>query len=401
MASPPPAPAVLDQPHQDPKCRLTITLPAMQPERARRWRLVVPLLVAGVLSLPGLAHGAPAPAPAPGSGQPSGFDFGVEPYTAPGAPVRGAFEYDVTAGQTINDRVMLINNTAVPKSLILYGADAFTAEVGGGFALRAHVDPLRDAGAWIGLPVSKYTLPASTIALVPVSFNVPPDATPGDHIAGVVAEEVVPNVRSQAGTGFVTVHRVAARLYLRVAGPLRPALGVSDYVVQHPQPLIPYVTGRGSVKVIFTVANIGNVRVKLDKVTVSVTGLFGRMVHQSSLARAPAGKPQTNGLPDELLPGGRVLFTREFKGMPPVERLTVHVAVASHDPILNSVIRTSRTQTYWAFPWLLGLIAVLVIGLLLWMRRRRQKAGGAGEEPLPSEPNAGAHEPQPTVAVRS
>ncbi|HWW53706.1 MAG TPA: hypothetical protein VNY84_08050, partial [Acidimicrobiales bacterium] len=350
------------------------TLTAMHAEGQRRWR-VVGLIVVVLGLLLGLSSGAGA-AGSPPSPQPTGggFDFGVEPYTAPGAPVRGAFEYDVAAGQTINDRVMLVNNTSAAKALVLYGADAFTAEVGGGFALRPHSDPLHDAGGWIGLPVANYTVPANTIALVPVSFNVPADATPGDHIAGVVAEEVVPNVRAQSGTGFVTVHRVAARLYLRVAGVLRPQLSVQNFLLQHSEPLVPYVTGRGTVKVVFTVANTGNVRVKLDKVTVKLTGLFGGTVKQSSLSRAPTGQPQTSGLPDELLPGGKVLFTREFKSLPPIDRLTAHVVVDGHDPVLNSPIHTSRTETYWIIPWLVLLIAAALVAGIWWWRRRRREA---------------------------
>ena len=383
----------------------------MRTERRARWWLAGPVLAAwflgAVVLVPaGAAPAAPSAPPAtpatPATAAAGGFDFGVEPYTAAGAPVRGAFEYDVTAGQTINDRVTLINETSKPKSLLLYGADAFTAEVGGGFALRPHTDPLRDAGAWIGLPVSQYTIPPNTIALVPVSLNTPPDATPGDHIAGIVAEEIAPNIHNQSGEGLLTVHRVAARVYLRVAGVLRPELSVQDYHIQHSEPLVPFVTGHGSEKIIFTVANTGNVRVKLDKVTVRVTGLLGRSVHQSSLARAPVGKPQTTGLPDELLPGSKVVFSRQFQGVPPVDQLTVHVDVLGHDPVLSSNIRTSRSEGYWDFPWLLAVIAALLIGVYVWYRRRRRLRAEREAQPEPgSPPSVATPETQPPAVVRS
>jgi hypothetical protein len=345
---------------------------------AAAWRAAGP-----PLSVPGNSTNAQGAGPTA-----SGFDFGVEPVNPINAPVRSYFRYTgVAPGQNLTDRVQLINPSNQAKSFYLYGADAFTSPLGGGFALNKRTDPVRDAGGWVKLPVAQYSVPAQTIAIVPFQLAVPPDATPGDHVAGLVAEEIPPPTQAtNSGANYLTVHRVSARIYVRVSGAIRPAISVESIVLQRTHPVLPFVDGQDSVKVIFTLANTGNVRIQLSRATIRINGLPAGTVAASSLQRPRPDSTAPNPLPDELLPRSKLLFSRSFKSLPPIDRLTVRVTLAGQDAISAVPVTTTRTVSYWIVPWLALLILALIVGgAILWRRQRRRRAMVEEAERLTSD----------------
>ena len=342
----------------------------------------VAVLLAG---LAGPVGAAPAPPPAPvGTG---GFDFGVRPWASPGAPVRSAFTFDVAPGQTVSDRVEIVNSGNAPKPFFVYASDAYTTEIGGGFALHLRTDPPRDAAAWATLPVTQYTVPALSAAVVPFQITAPPDATPGDHTAAIVAEEVVPPATLDHGAGVVPVHRVAARLYLRVQGPIHPALQIERLTVSRREPVLPYLTGHGSTTVTFSLVNVGNVRAQLDEIDFRLTGAFGRGLRSVTLKRPRADQPEAATFPEQVIPGSRVQFSRTFDGLPPLDAITAAVTVRAEDSLLHGGLSTSRATSFWVVPWpALGLLAAAGLGLVARRRWRRRRAGG----PAGGPPDLGA-----------
>jgi hypothetical protein len=224
-----------------------------------------------------------------------------------------------------------------------------------------------------------------------VQLAVPADATPGDHTAAVVAEEIFPPTSLDHGAGVVAVHRVGARLYARVEGPIHPALQLDRLTVTHRQPLVPYVTGQGSTTITFTVANTGNSRVRLDDIDFSLTGFFGREVRRASLTRGTGDGSQSTSLPDQIIPGSKITLTRTLHGLPPFEELTAAVTVKGQDSLLNQAIATSRAQTFWVIPWWLLAVLAAALGYRGWRRRRR--GGAARRRPVPpSDPSIAALE---------
>ena len=347
-----------------------------------------------ILASAGRAAAATGPSPAPtpptsttaGSG---GFNFGIRPYAVTGSPVRTVFDYSLSPGQTITDRVELINDTSQPKQFYLYGADAYTAQLGGGYALTNRTDHALDAGRWIALPVNQYTVSAESAAIIPIQIKVSPDAAPGDHSAGIVAEEVVPSVQGKAGTNLRVIHRVGARVYIRVTGALHPSLGIQNFILQSTTPAVPFVTGRGQAKAVFLLVNTGNTRIQLDQVTLRLTGVFGRTVSTSVVRRAKPGDPPNAALPDQLLPGNKLLFTRLYKGLPPLEHLTVTASVAGQDEIDQKAVVTSRDRGFWEFPWPIVVIVIVAAGVVVLALRRRRGPGPSGSADLESLDPAG------------
>jgi hypothetical protein len=249
-----------------------------------------------------------------------------------------------------------------------------------------------DVGSWVTLKVNKYTVPAGKRADIPFEVKVPADAAPGDHAGGIVAAnvEAVDTVEKD-GVTLAVRQRVAARIYIRVAGPLKPELRVKRVKVTKTTPVIPFKDG--DVTITYTLENLGNVR--LEAATESqVTGMFGRTVK----------KLKSQDLP-ELLPGGSVEVTETFKGTPPVEPLTAKIKVKS----LDTSVTETASKGFFVWSWLVIILLVLIVAFFAfraWRKRRRAKrAEGAGgtDDPAgplgegPSDPAGAGGAPDPAL----
>ena len=310
---------------------------------------------------------------------PGGFGFSVRPYAADENARRDYFEVELQPGDGIGDHVAITNTTGEDKTFKLYARDAFNTSLGGGFALQLQEEAPTDAGGWVALPVADVAIPAHQMAIVPISIGVPRDAEPGDHSAGIIAELVKPPAESSGeGAGLQTIERVAARVYVRVAGATNPQLQVTTLEVDDNQPLLPFITGRGDMTVDFTVANTGNVRVELEDVTLEITGVFGRSVEKFTLTPARPDDAQSQvapELPDVLLPGNELLFRRVLDELPPIDILNVKVVVNGHDPTTDEPVTASASKRVLVIPWLLLLILAAIVALFFafrWWRRRRK-----------------------------
>jgi len=361
----------------------------------RRLRLlagsaVLAVLAAMPVGAQAQSTGATPPTTAPVKG--NSFGFAVTPYASGGSLPRDYFDYQLQPGRSVQDRVSIVNDTDQAKDFYLYTADAYNTERGGGFALRLRTETSPGTASWVRVPVDRYRVPAKKAALIPIQIAVPADATPGDHTAGIVAEEVIAPAGANGPTGVQTIHRVAARVYLRVSGPIHPALRISAFAVSHDNPAVPYAH-KSRTTVAFTVTNTGNLRLQPDKVTLRITGVLGRTVRSFTLARPAASKAALNPLPDTLLPGSTVRFSKTFTGrFQPFEPLTARATVASEDPILNRRLSVSRSVRFWIFSLLfLVLVVLLAAGLVFrWHRRRNRPVSPASSvvdlSPPPAPP---------------
>jgi len=277
----------------------------------------------------------------------------VPPKGGSAAP-RNYFVLEGDAGATIKDSVRIQNWTKSPLTFRLYGADGYNTTQDGFFALRGEDQEMVDVGSWVSPLTSQVTVYGRTQVDVPVTIKIPRNATPGDHVGGVVAMNVA--VESQAGDGSLDVgvkRAVGARMYVRVSGPTTPALSVTGVALEHDRGLLPW-TGSGTGSVTYTVENTGNVRLS-PRAVVRLSGLLGE--------RASFDRPEIV----DLLPGQSTQLTQPVDSVPALGRLTTTVSLDTEDGV-----RDQASTTTWLVPWPgVLLVAVLLAGLATLVQRRR------------------------------
>ncbi|MFB7465918.1 WxL protein peptidoglycan domain-containing protein [Streptomyces sp. NPDC056224] len=291
--------------------------------------------------------------------------WGVFPTPPAGAAMtdRAYFFHQGAAGTTVQDSATILNSSDRELTFQIFATDAVNTPVGGAFALLPAETRPKDVGAWIALPpetATTVTVPPKGRKDVPFSIRVPADATPGDHVGGIVALNTAVEGVQQEGRVQVGVKRsVGARLYFRVPGPLTPGLSVEDVKVSRSAPLLPWVRdARATIS--YALVNRGNVVVE-PKVGVFAEGLFGRRV-----LNRPARE-----LKLVLLPGQRVELTEPWPDAPQSDWVTVTVAAgASAHPDLASESGTD----FVAVPWpAVGAVLVLAgAGIAFRVVRRRR-----------------------------
>ncbi|MFG1888813.1 WxL protein peptidoglycan domain-containing protein [Micromonospora sp. NPDC049051] len=326
--------------------------------------LVAALLAAGPASA---AVAAPAPASGPATPGPAATRWAVQPSGPDGPTGRNYFIYDLAPGATLTDHLGVTNLSDRPLTFQVYGTDAYTT-ADGAFALLPADRAATDVGSWIRFDRRAWTVAPGRRADIPFRLSVPANATPGDHAGGVIA--AIAQARTTADGQQVRVdQRLAARVYLRVNGDVRPAVAVESVSVSYDNPINP--AGGGDAVVTYRVRNTGNVRVA-GTGAVAVEGPFGWRLART----APVDLP-------ELLPGGAFTVTERVTGVPPALLLTAEIDLAptTVDTALPPVRRAAST---WAPPWLLlAALAVLAGWLTVRLRRRARAARTAGPVAVP------------------
>jgi hypothetical protein len=222
------------------------------------------------------------------------------------------------------------------------------------------------------------TLAPRSVAIVPFTLTIPANATPGDHAAGIVAALTTEQTNTN-GQRVSVEQRVGARIYLRITGPLTPAMSITGLDGNYAaKPL-----GRGDATVSFTVRNTGNTRLSGTQ-WLRISTPWGSTVDSEPLA------PIT-----ELLPGGALSVTTTVHSLLPAGWLTVTVHA---DPAAITGFSDQKagpaeaTLTLSAVPWVvLGALAVL-LGILFVVlgRRRRKRTSATAGKPEVTE-HAAAH----------
>jgi hypothetical protein len=316
-----------------------------------------------------VATGAPAGAATdrPATPAPGRVTFGIEPASASGADGRASFTFGVTPGAVLFDHVSLLNYSSVPLTLQVYARDA-EETTGGGFGLLPASSTSRGVGAWISGPPgdAAVEVPPETAkgqpgqTVVPFTVQVPANATPGDHVGGIIAT-LQTEGKNASGQQIILDQRVGTRVFVRVSGQISPRVTVSSVGAAYSGTANPF--GQGTVDVHYVVTNAGNVDVGLSDQSISVSGLVAD-THQARVAAVPL-----------LLPGSSVSERVILPAVWPQFRL--HATVTVNPVLLNGTSTqplspVTGSTSLWAIPWTLLLLIVVIVGLAWYIRRRRK-----------------------------
>lgn len=345
--------------------------------------LVVTALTATTQS--SLAQDAPVTAPGAEDVQPGQvvqswalFPAGSDDPDQPGN--RPNLTYNVPAGTSIDDAVTVANYGNVPLVLAIYAKDAFN-NADGGFDILKSDEVNADAGGWVSIVQENIAVPPGEQYTIPVTITVPLDASPGDHVAAIVAAQTIPGTGPDGKT--VTLEqRTGTRLYIRVDGELNPDLSVENLSTDYKSTWNPL---SGTATVTYRIQNRGNVRLKGTQ-ELTVGGVFGLL-----------STGETTDVP-ELLPGEGFDVTKTFDGVP-----ATFISAANVEVVPAAVVEGSTTEELptssgsavtVALPWLI--IALLIIAALVWYTRRAYKRHQAGPPPGPA-----AAPPMPPTAPQA
>lgn len=271
--------------------------------------------------------------------------------------------YEVSPGGRVDDVVTLFNFSNVQLTFAVYATDGFNNDDGSFNLLPADEDPT-GVGTWVTIAVDSVTLEAGQQAVLPITIDVPVDASPGDHVGAVLATSTAFGTGPDNAT--VTLdRRTGTRLNVRVAGQLRSELTVEDIDVDYdaaPNPLA------GAAQVRFTIVNRGNVRMA-GRESVSVAGPFG--LFRTSLE--PVDIP-------ELLPGERIEVTRQLDDVTATGLLFAEVELELRSPVGGSddLEPYSRSGSTAAIPYAVvaALLVLIFGGLARRAYRRHQRDAG-------------------------
>jgi dihydroorotate dehydrogenase (fumarate) len=342
------------------------------------------LRVFGVLALAVAAVTAPLLPATSASGAEEGDTISVagRPAGADGRPDgRTRFSYAADPGQSVSDQFLVGNRGSERQNFTVYGTDAFNS-ADGSFALLATAEAPTAIGAWTRFENCEnriqFSLEPNEVRLVPFTVQLPPEATPGDHVGGLVASVV------EEGQQVNVDRRIATPIYARVSGDLQPRLAVGDFTAEHVGEW--WNPFGGTVKIRYTVENPGNIALGAN-VTMGVNTWFG----------IPAAQSQGGSIPD-LLPGNSASYEFEMPAVGQWLYLNPHIRlnpfVSSEDPALQLPIgATTRDTLTWAVPWTVVIALLLaggVVALVWWRRRREDERGRAWIEYTENEARAAA-----------
>lgn len=198
-----------------------------------------------------------------------------------------SLEYKTAKGQTIEAVIKLINNEN--RTLVLTPSTAnFEAKDETGDPDFKFDAPSADLASWIKIDTASVTLELGETREIPFKIEVPANAEPGGHYAGIFFA----SGGSASGGGQIGVQsKLGSLIILTVDGNIREQASIKSVTVKGPT-----TVGRPPVSFEIRIQNGGNVHVK-PKGKVTILNMFG-------------GEVQTLTLPQDknVLPGQTRLF---------------------------------------------------------------------------------------------
>jgi hypothetical protein len=290
-------------------------------------------------------------------------------------------------GEIVSNSVRVSNVGDVAGTARLYAADATTGQTSGAVYLGRD-RPRRDVGAWLGLHSRTLALAPHSSTLVPFTVHVPPDAKPGDHLGGIVAENAALTQATGQGSLQVRIRRLTiVAVEVQVPGPAGELLRISGVKADG---------GRGYQYLYLHLRNEGAVTLKPTG-TLLVARADGAPVARRRLG-LDTFLPGT-GIDYPVLLPGKVLSPGSYTATIELSYRAIALGYRRSPGPLRTVRGTfgftvthqQQTQVYQgapaarapapaarksSLPWIAGSVAALVallaaasLGIRLWLRR--------------------------------
>jgi hypothetical protein len=336
-------------------------------------RAITPIQL-GVMAATTLLSAQPVPAGAAGAG------FGLRPaHSDPDDPATLAyFKPALGPGTTFSDQVVVSNSGTNDLTFYVDPVEGLTgANTGSVYANRG--DPVGGAGGWISVAARRVTVGAGKQMLAGFTVQVPGNATPGDHLAGIAFEDTATQT-TEGRFGITEVVRAVIGVLVRVAGPAAPFdLRISNVGLQSP------ALGQTRSRAVMQLHNRGQLLGK-PYLALSITGLGGyQREMELQLDTVLPGPPTPLSLPwgDQLSPGRyRVCVGWSASGPPAKPSTCTYTSLAPRPPPtappLGPVLLPVAPLPIWTVVLLFGAglsvgVAAALMGSRWWRNRRRRR----------------------------
>jgi Protein of unknown function C-terminal (DUF3324)/Bacterial protein of unknown function (DUF916) len=277
---------------------------------------------------------------------------------------------DLKPGQTLRDKVTVINAGGSTGTTYIYPVDATTGQTSGAVYL-ARTAPRGDVGSWIKLDASRVTLAPGEKRVVGYTIHVPANLQPGDHLGGIVAE----NARLTVGKGGSPLqikirHLTIVAVQVKIPGPTVAAMSIGR---------VKAGGGAGYQRVFVHLRNLGTVMLK-PLGTLLLTDSAGRTVTRRTF-QLDTFVPRSEIDYPVLIPGkalspgayhATVTLSYAGKSLEHAQSLSVsqtqYTQVFKGAPALTQPSASSQGGSS-KLPWLVaGVAVVLVLGVFLYRR---------------------------------
>lgn len=266
-------------------------------------------------------------------------------------------EVKLNPGARSEGTTELINDTDVPLTFNLTVRDYIVVDTVGtpNFLPAGTLNNKYSAAAWIAIYPDSFTLNPHQVQKVNYYVQVPANAKPGGHYAGIV---YAPVTTPQKKTGGVVNTQVGSLFYITVNGPVTENSLVSKFFAN---PFQEY----GPVQVLTQIRNLGDLHIA-PKATITVSGFFFNKSQDLAV--------------HNIFPETARDFENSFGQTLMIGR---YRAVLMGTYGLNNNLPLVATVYFWVFPWRIVLVIVLaIIALILaWLYLKKRKKAKAAKEP--------------------
>lgn len=263
----------------------------------------------------------------------------------------------VNPGDKKEGTLKVINDSNTPLTFTANTQDFIVTDTKGtpDFVPEGSFERQFSAAAWIGVIPGTFTVAPHDKAILHYYLQVPKDARPGGHYAGILytpsetlgSKTTGPAVQTQIGTLFS----------IDVSGPIHEQASITKFLAEHG--FYEY----GPVNIMTQIKNFGDLHIK-PLGTITISDMFGR-----KLAVIPfdqhnifplAARDYINVFGQKWMFGP---FTAKF--------------VASYGREGNLPLTAS--MTFWVFPWKVTVLVVLaiiaaVMGYMVWKKKQQEKS---------------------------
>lgn len=159
-------------------------------------------------------------------------DYQVYPYE-PNAEYPSVFRYEIKPGDTVTDKLVLLNTSDTDNKISLYGVDSATTNDGKNLAYLTRDKNMKEVGKWLTFNHEEDTLFPKENKVIPFTISIPANTPLGTYKGGISAEKIYLNTNKIGSANINTALRVMSPVEIKVTNDPQP-IAKKTYTVMSP-----------------------------------------------------------------------------------------------------------------------------------------------------------------------